>query len=53
MSITHVPPSIVILLRRIEYWNEQHKLSQSNAGRGHCEAMLAELNLVLKEVKEK
>ena len=52
-SITQVPVSILIILNRIDYWEKMASKTPCPAFHVHCEAMIAEMELIKQLVKDK
>ena len=50
-STTNIPPSIAIILNRIDYWREQQEKSTCSIYIQDCENTISELELVKKMTK--
>jgi len=52
-STRSIPPSISVILDRIDYWQEQETKTTCLAFKQHCEHMIFELETIKELVKEK
>lgn len=52
-GIEKVPVSLLILIRRIEYWNKQKSMTKCLAYQQFCESMIFELETIKDEIKRK
>ena len=52
-SINSIPPSILVIIARISYWQEQQTKTTCLAYKQHCEHMIFELETIKELVKEK
>jgi len=52
-SIQSIPPSILVIIDRIDYWQEQESKTTCLAYKQHCEHMIFELEAIKELVKEK
>ena len=52
-SINSIPPSILVIIDRISYWQEKQTKTTCLAFQQHCEHMIFELEVIKELVKDR